>query len=56
MSLMTTWTTTHVPSRRDLLPPRGPLTGPRPAWDCANCDQENPGTRRRCGDCGTSRD
>ena len=55
MSLMTTWTTDLVPPRREVLEPREPLAGPRTAWDCANCDLLNPGGRRRCRECGTSR-
>ncbi len=33
---------------------RGPA--PRPAWSCENCATPNVGHRRRCLDCGTSRD
>lgn len=55
MSLMTTWTTELVPPHRDLPEPREPLSGPRPAWDCTNCDLLNPGARKRCQECGTSR-
>ena len=57
MSLMTTWTTVHVPPLR-LVP--APLDlrrdGPRPAWDCANCALLNAGSRTRCTDCGTRPD
>ncbi len=58
MSLLTTWTTAHVPSRTLTCPPeqRRPLEGPRPAWDCVNCAILNPGSRKRCTDCGTTRD
>lgn len=56
MSLMTTWTTAHVPHPAP--PPERDerSAGPRPAWDCANCSLLNPGSRRRCTDCGTTRD
>ncbi|MCU1693440.1 MAG: hypothetical protein JWM64_2531 [Frankiales bacterium] len=59
MSLLTTWTTAHVPTRRTIPSapePRAPHDGPRPAWDCANCAVLNPGVRKRCTDCGTTRD
>ncbi len=59
MSLLTTWTTTSVPARpveRDTLPAQRAHRGPRPAWDCANCSLLNPGARKRCTDCGTTRD
>ena len=29
---------------------------PRPAWSCENCTSPNLGRRRRCHDCGTTRD
>ena len=29
---------------------------PRPAWSCENCAAPNLGRRRRCYDCGTTRD
>ena len=59
MSLMTTWTTELVPTRRrvpEQLDRRDPADGPRPAWDCANCSLLNHGGRKRCSDCGTRRD
>lgn len=28
----------------------------RPAWTCENCTTPNAGRRRRCTDCGTTRD
>ena len=54
MSLMTTWTTTHVPTRRDVPAQRSPRSA-RADWQCANCSRPNPGVRKRCTDCGTSR-
>ena len=33
---------------------RGPA--PRPDWACENCAVPNAGRRKRCTDCGTSRD
>lgn len=56
MSLLTTWTTAHVPPRPVTPEPRRPLEGPHPAWDCENCALLNPGSRKRCTDCGTRRD
>ncbi len=56
MSILTTWTTTRVPSRRHVPDQRDRPRGPRPAWDCANCSLLNAGARKRCSDCGTSRD
>jgi hypothetical protein len=29
---------------------------PRPAWSCENCATPNAGLRKRCTDCGTTRD
>ena len=55
MSLLTTWTTVYVPTRRMPADER-PTAGPRPSWHCANCTVLNPGARRRCTDCGTTRD
>lgn len=61
MSILTTWTSTAVDTREPSTLP-GPQrdhrgrTGPRPAWDCVNCSVLNPGTRKRCADCGTTRD
>jgi hypothetical protein len=55
MSITTTWTTSTVPARRYPEQREAP-SGPRPAWDCANCSLLNAGIRRRCADCGTSRD
>lgn len=57
MSLMTTWTSsTATAARRGVPEQRAELRGPRPAWDCANCSMLNPGARKRCTDCGTTRD
>lgn len=57
MSLMTTWTTAHVPPR-PVVPEQLDRRhdGPQTAWDCGNCSLLNPGSRRRCTDCGTRRD
>jgi hypothetical protein len=56
VSLMTTWTTSRVPPLASLAEQRERPGRLRPAWDCANCSLLNPGARRRCTDCGTTRD
>ena len=53
MSILTTWTSVRVPPRPPQ--PRGELRL-RTAWDCHNCSALNPGLRKRCTECGTSRD
>ena len=57
MSLMTTWSTAHVPPHR-LAPAQHDRRRAvsRPAWDCTNCSLLNQGSRKRCTDCGTRRD
>jgi hypothetical protein len=56
VSLMTTWTTSRVPPRPLVAEQRERPGTLRPAWDCVNCALLNPGTRKRCTDCGTTRD
>ena len=57
MSLMTTWTTAHVPPRAAVpLPLDGRHGEPDRAWDCANCSSLNVASRKRCTDCRTRRD
>lgn len=35
---------------------RRPGPAPRPGWSCENCTAPNAGSRKRCHDCGTTRD
>ena len=57
MSLMTTWTTAHVPSRAAVpAQPDRRHDGHERFWDCANCSLLNLSSRKRCTDCGTRRD
>ena len=43
-----------VPTQRRRRRRRG--AAPRPDWACENCAAPNAGRRKRCTDCGTSRD
>jgi hypothetical protein len=47
---------TAVPSPRSAPGLRAVQVAAPPAWECDNCELPNAARRRRCSDCGTSRD